>query len=287
VPEEARVDHDDLAARAAAAGLSPEQAQTLAEHRAGAVVPVMPAGWELTDFVDETVREGDVVWPAHSLVYRRDDGACFEVHAASEGLGDVLVLMPPHLDEATAPRIALYGPIPIGWSAPDEPESDWGAGRLNSEWFGTDGLFTHIASVAGDGCSMVSIEEARALISEFRYLDPADDNTLPGVWAPLESVEEGVDPAQFVGSDPEEIARRMFPGEEAARTHVATLRDGPRHRLVLIVHEGLMDDSIQDEHIRLAFWRGPGGEWFPSYVARQHRCRAGRGHTGWSTENCL
>ncbi len=279
---------DDVVARGRAAGLSAAQAETLAGYGAGAVVPILPEDWTLSRFVDETIDEGPgAVYPGYSLHYARADDACFEIHAASEGIGDVFTLEPPHMAEATAPQLALHGPIPVGWSTTDEPESDWGAGRLNTEWFGTDGVFFHLASVAGDGCSSLPLSEAQDLISDLRYLDPADDATLPGYWIPMEVMEEGGDLSAYTGSDAESIARTMSPAGDATSTRVETLRAGPTRRLVVVTHEGLMDDSIRDERVRISFMLNQDGQWFPLYVARQQRCHDGRGHTDWGPDACI
>lgn len=278
---------DDLAARAAAAGLTLDQAQTLTAYGAGAAVPTLPAGWTLTEMVDETVTDGPVPWPGYTLRYRRTDGACFTLMAASEGLGDAFVIAPPHDGEAAATGIAVFGPVPLGWSEPDEPGGDWGPGRLSTEWFGADGLFFLLNSATEDGCTMVTPDEARALLAGLRYLDPADDDTLPGLWAPMETMEEGGDPAALRGPDPEAMARTTFPSD-ARTTRVETLRPGADRRILLVTHEGLMDDSVQDERIRVVYVRdGFDGLWGPQYVGRQHRCRSGRGHEGWGVENCI
>lgn len=277
---------DDLAARAAAAGLTLAQAQTLAGYGAGAVVPTLPEGWRLASFADESIDEGGFVYPGYVLRYRRADGACFGLMAASEGLGDVFVIEPPNQDEAAAPGIATFGPIPVGWSAPDGPEGDWGPGRLSTEWFGTDGLFVLLNSAAEDGCAMVTAEEARGLLAGLRYLDPSDDASLPGVWAWVDVMEEGTDPESRRAADPEAAARAAFPGE-ARTTRVETIRPGERRRVVLVTHEGLMDDSIRDERVRIAYVRDPDGLWTPQYAGRQQRCQPGRGHQDWSPELCL
>ncbi len=277
---------DDLAARAAAAGLTLDQAQTLAAYGAGAAVPTLPEGWTLTDFLDETVEDGPIPYPGYSLRYRHADGACFTLSAASEGLGDVFVIEPPHVDEATAPGIALFGPIPVGWSAPDDPAGDWGPGRLSTEWFGNDGLFVLLNSAAEDGCARVTADEARGLLAGLRYLDPADDASLPGVWAWEEVMEEGADPDSRRAADPEAAARATFLADARA-TRVETIRPGERRRVVLVTHEGLMDDSVRDERVRVAYVRHPDGLWAPQYAGRQQRCQAGRGHADWSPEPCL
>jgi hypothetical protein len=244
-------------------------------------VPTLPEGWRLTGFTDETIDEGGVVYPAYVLRYRHADGACFDLMAASEGLGDVFVIEPPHLTEADAPGIALFGPIPVGWSAPDEPAGDWGPGRLDTEWFGTDGLFVRLGSGAEGGCAMLTPDDARGLLAGLRYLDPADDASLPGVWAWAE-VGEAAHPA----GDPEAATRTAFAGEARA-TRVETIRPGAARRVVLITHEGLMDDSVRDERLRVAFALDMDGLWRAQYAGRQQRCQPGRGHTDWSAEPCL
>ena len=285
-PEEASTRADDLAARAAAAGLTLAQAQALAAYGAGAVVPTLPDGWRLASFADESIDEGGFVYPGYVLRYRRGDGACFGLMAASEGLGDVFMIEPPNQDEATAPGIATFGPIPVGWSAPDAPEGDWGPGRLSTEWFGTDGLSVLLNSAAGDGCTMVTVEEARGLLAGLRYLDPADQASLPGVWAWVDVMGEGGDYASARGADPEAAARAAFAGE-ARTTRVETIRPGERRRVVLVTHEGLMDDSVRDERVRVAYLRDPDGQWTPQYAGRQQRRQPGRGHADWSPEPCL
>jgi hypothetical protein len=282
----APVQTDDVRTRALAAGLTPQQGEQLAAYRAGAVVPTPPDGWELVEFRDEPVDVLGVVYPGYTLDYRNRNGACFQFMAASEGLGDVFVIPPPHEDEADAPAIALFGPIPLGWSAPDEPSGDWGPGRVSTEWFGTDGLFFKLGSAAEDGCGVISSPEAQDLLASLRYLDPADDDTLPGHWEYPDMMQNAVDPARLSGPDPEAAARTTYVGD-AQSTRVETIRNGHDRRVVLVTHQGLMDDSIQDQRFRITYVRDSEGLWSPQYAGQQQRCRSGRGHQDWGPERCV
>ncbi len=270
--------------RAAAAGLTAAQADTLRGYESGAVVPTLPEGWRLTGFTDGTLDEGGFFFPGYTLAYRRTDGACFSLVAASEGLGDVLMMEPPHTSEATAPGVAVYGPIPVGWTEPGDPADEWEGDYLASEWFGTDGLVFHIDSNDGEGCTRISPDDARVLLEGMRYLDPADD-AYAGLWAFTDAAPEADAPAPPQAADPETAARAAFAGD-AATTRAESIQGGERRRVVLVTNEGLHDDSVRDERIRAAYVRGPEG-WSPPYVvARQVRCQEGRGHQAWGAEAC-
>jgi hypothetical protein len=258
-----------------------DQARGMAGHNAGAVVPTLPDGWRLDSFEDWTESFDGMTYPSWVLGYRHEDGSCFQLHSASEGLGDVFVLAPPHTSAASAPAIASNGAIPIGWSAPDDPPGDWGPGVLVTEWFGIDGLFFHLSSSPDDGCSPIDVDEARSLIAGLRYLDPADDETLPGVWAAADMSPEDL----TATLDPERHAAATFAGD-ASSTRVTTLRGGADRRTLLITQEGLMDDSVRDQRIRLTYSRA-GDEWMPGFASTQRRCHQGRGHQDWSAEPCV
>jgi hypothetical protein len=100
-------------------------------------------------------------------------------------------------------------------------------------------------------------------------------------------MQAGADPMQYAGPDPEAAAQAMSPAGDATSTRIETLRTGPTRRLVVVTHEGLMDDSIRDERVRITFMLNSDGEWFPLYFARQQRCREGRGHTDWGPDGCV
>ena len=273
--------------RAAAAGLTAAQADTLRGYESGAVVPTLPEGWQLTAFADETIDEGGLLFPAYVISYRRTDGACFRLLAASEGLGDVLVMEPGHTGEATVPGVALYEPIPVGWTEPGDPD-DGVAGDylyLASEWAGTDGLVFHIDSDTNEGCTPVSFDDARALLEGMRYLDPADDASA-GLWAFSAVDPEGDDPAPPHAADPEAAARAAYTGD-AATTRVESIQGGERRRVVLVTNEGVRDSAVRDERVRAAYIHGLDG-WMPPYVVgRQWRCQAGHGHPDWGAEACM
>jgi hypothetical protein len=281
--------------RAAAAGLTAAQADTLMGYQSGAVVPTLPEGWQLTDFANETLDEGGLLFPSYTLSYRRTDGACFRLLTASDGLGDVLVMAPSHMSEATAPGVALYDPIPVGWTEPGDPDDGWDGEYLASEWAGTDGLVFHIDSDNIDsndidsdnteGCAMISSDDARALLEGVRYLDPTDD-AYAGLWAFSAVDPEADDPAPVHAADPEAAARATYAGD-AATTRVESIQGGERRRVVLVTNEGLRDDAVRDERVRAAYVHAPDG-WMPPYVVgRQVRCQAGHGHQEWGAEACM
>jgi hypothetical protein len=56
---------------------------------------------------------------------------------------------------------------------------------------------------------------------------------------------------------------------------------------VIVVHDGLMDDSIRGYRYRLAMKRDERGVWSLTSIRRAWRCWPGRGHEDYSTERCL
>jgi len=281
---------DTKATRAEAAGLDEGQAAALDTLGVTVYVPVLPEGWRLLEALTDTLTEDGVFYPSYTLRYRTSQGTCLDLLAASEGLGDVFLSEPPHERDVRVSGVTTTGPVHLGWGIAGETDEGWEDGRVATEWFGTDGLYLSVQSSDADECRPASPEAAEALLSTLRPLDPAGDAVFIG---PVEIVESESPDAQtpFLSSDSlETVARRLFGaterGEGNAETTVETLRLRPRFAVVLVTNTNLSDDSVRDERTRVVFTRGDAG-WTVTTAGRQVRCRAGRGHTGWSDEACV
>ncbi|HYE97230.1 MAG TPA: hypothetical protein VD962_13590 [Rubricoccaceae bacterium] len=279
---------EGLRERARAAGLSDAQARQLVALDVAAVVPELPDGWTLTSLHTETIEESAIPYPSYTLAYRRADGACFSLDAASEGIGDVFFDEPPHSREVEVPGIATFGPAYVGWSGPGETAEGWETPRVQTEWFGADGVFYNLGTMDDtEGCRPISVEEATAILQGLRYLDPGDDRTALGPMMPMETMEEGANPDDFTGRTPDAAARRTFQQGDAREMEIATLRQTARRAVVLVTWLGLADDSIRDERVRVVYQRDGNGVWVPSMLGKQVRCHAGRGHQDWGAEPCV
>lgn len=123
---------------------------------------------------------------------------------------------------------------------------------------------------------------ARPALEAPRAERPAADTL--GVFAPYDGILEGTD--RLSGPDPEAAVRAYFADAEADSVRIETAERTDTRVVVLVTGFGIYDDSAHDERIRLVFEPAPGGRWGPVEAARQQRCRAGRGHTGWGPELC-
>ena len=280
---------DDLAARAAAAGLSAAQAQQLVDLGVPVIVPALPEGWSLADFSAEAEEYDGFRYPYYRLAYRHAGGVCFAIEAASEGIGDVFLNEPPHSREAEVPGVATYGPVVLGWADEGEVDAEYDVPHVRSEWFGADGLAVSLGSDAAEGCLRVTPDEAAALLGGLRYLDPDDDALALGPLAFVDLANPIVGDLAS-GPTPEAAATQVFAqpeGEGAAATAVEVLRRRPEHVVVLVTNTNLPDDSIRDERVRAVVRPGDDGAWLVTEAGRQVRCRDGRGHAEWGPEPCL
>ncbi len=274
----------DTTARAAAAGISPEQAASLDALGVPVAVPVLPRDWRLETVTVARPGPGDFGWPEYALTYRRNNGACLTLLGASEGLGSVMVDEPPARRNVRAPDLATAGPVALGWAGPVAGTAEgWETPRLESEWFGIDGIAFRITSEATPACRRVRPEAATAFVASLRYLD-ARDGAATGAWALADAGDAAT------GTSPEAAVRAAFAPEEPAEgrqtTTVQTLRARPAHATVMLTTTGLADDSVQDERVRAATVRQGDGTWVVASAGRQVRCQRGRGHTGWSAAPC-
>ncbi|MDX1419264.1 MAG: hypothetical protein R3181_04805 [Rubricoccaceae bacterium] len=267
--------------RADAARLSEAQALQLVALGVPVVVPTLAEDWTLTVFsADPGLYEGGR-FPSYGLEYRRADGTCLWIEGASEGIGDAFVEPPTHQREVHAPAIATYGPLLLGWSGTARPRD------LGTEWFGADGLAVRLGSADADGCHPLTPDEAAALLSALRYLDPDDD---PLALGPLLSVDLYAPPdgEPLRGPTPEAaVAAFAQVAEEGDPTvTVERLRQREDHAVVLVTTLGLLDDSVRDERVR-AVLRRDGDGWVVAEAGRQIRCHEERGSQVWHAQRCL
>lgn len=270
--------------RAAAAGLSPAQAEALAGLGVPVAVPgALPDGWRVADL---DVEAGD--FARYAIRYEGPGGACFALVGETEGLGDRLVLAPPQQREVAIPALATHGPVVLAWSdATDRADPEgWPAGHASTDWFGTDGVAYAVDSPVGDSqgrrshaCARADIDDLASVVGSLRPLDPRDDGPT-GVWALAEAT--GAEAAS-----PEAAARALAgPDEEGGRTAVEVLHRRPRHAVVVVTRTGLADDSVRDERLRVTVVRA-GEAWSAAHAVRQVRCQAGRGSAEWTAGDCL
>lgn len=278
---------DTTRSRADAAGLTEAQASELERLGVPVYVPVLPPGWTLAEATSAApTSDGDVAYPEYTLRYRTPAGACLSIVAASEGLGDIFLDTTPNGRDVAVrgvPTSATY-PVRLGWSAPGDGTEGWDGGRVQTEWFGTDGLALNVGSDGGGGCAMASPDDAEALLASLRPLDPADDALLLG---PTLTADVGALPN---GPDPEALALAAYgpeePGEGRQATAVETLRRRDAFAVVLVTTADQADDSVRDERTRVVLMRR-GAEWEIVSAGTQTRCQPGRGHAEWSGAVCM
>ncbi|HEX8386587.1 MAG TPA: hypothetical protein VF576_10400, partial [Rubricoccaceae bacterium] len=117
---------DTPESRAEAAGLSPEQAAALDSLGVPVYVPVLPEGWSLDEATSATSESDDgTAYPEYLLRVRTDEETCLELHAASEGIGDVFLGEPPHERDVRVPGVPGGGPARLGWGIVGETEEGW------------------------------------------------------------------------------------------------------------------------------------------------------------------
>ena len=166
------------AERAAAAGLSDAQTAALDSLEVPVYIPALPEGWTLTDASTERLESDGTVYPGYELHYRTAAQTCLHLVAASEGLGDVFVMEPPHTRDVTVTGVPTDGPTRLGWGVAGETAEGWDGGRVATEWFRTGDLSLSLQSPDdADACGPASPEDAEALLVSLRALDPADDVT--------------------------------------------------------------------------------------------------------------
>ena len=162
------------AERAAAAGLSGENVAEIDSAGITAYVPVMPAGWTVQDVFTERDGDGPVL-PNYTITYRSPAGACVFVNAASEGLGGVFVAEPPNERAVFVPGVPMDEPARLGWATAADSTVEWGAGLVQTEWFGRGMPQLGVSTGTDEGCQYASPDEVEAVLKTLRPLDPDDD----------------------------------------------------------------------------------------------------------------
>lgn len=162
--------------RAAAAGLSDAQTAALDSLEVPVYVPALPEGWALQEAMTERLESGGTFYPGYELHYRTAAQTCLHLIAASEGLGDVFVMEPPHTRDVAVAGVPTDGPARLGWGLAGETVEGWDGGRVATEWFRTGDLSLSLQSPDdADACGPASPEDAEAFLVSLRALDPADD----------------------------------------------------------------------------------------------------------------
>ncbi|HEX8299257.1 MAG TPA: hypothetical protein VF594_08870, partial [Rubricoccaceae bacterium] len=139
-------------------------------------VPVLPEGWTLEEATTERLESDGTMYPGYELHYRTASQTCLHLMAASEGLGDVFTMEPPHTRDLTIPGVPSDGPAVLGWGIPGETAENWEDGRVATEWFQTGRFSLSLQTPdATEACGPVSPEDAEAFLLSLRALDPEDD----------------------------------------------------------------------------------------------------------------
>lgn len=178
---------DTQESRAEAAGLSDRDVAALDSLGVPVYVPVLPDGWTLDEVTARTVDGGDSTsFPEYVLRVRTAEETCLEVHAASEGIGDLFVEEPPHERDVRVPGVPTGGPARLGWGIAGETTEGWEDGRVATEWFEAGDFYLAVLSNDADGCRPGSPEAAETLLGSLRPLDPDDDAGPDGTSDPVE-----------------------------------------------------------------------------------------------------
>jgi len=107
---------------------------------------------------------------------------------------------------------------------------------------------------------------------------------------------EPVDPSLFNAeirgrtdiASPEELIKLFYgsgPGEGTRSFTVEAKETGAGVFEIMLVHEGLADDSVDSEKILMEA-RKENGKWTVLGIRRAWKCKPGRGRASWGTEAC-
>ena len=236
-----------------------------------------------------------------TLVYRRLDGACFEL-SGREGR-----LVIPDLPLAsTEAEVVALGRRARVYQAADDPGATsaqvWGVGAVVSEPIRLEGADVLFLSDTKDGCRPVSLEEGARLVSSLRLLTVASGASATGLPAsgrevglptatrdlgPFAPADDVLD-AAVTGPSPEAVAEAVAAryGRDAGRVAADVLSRGSYEATALVTLLDLRDDSVRDERLRLTL-TPVGDGWRPVEAGRQVRCQPGRGHADWGPGTCL
>ena len=163
------------AERAAAAGLSDGQIAALDSLEVPVYVPTLPEGWTLQEATTERLESDGTVYPGYELHYQTAAQTCLHLIAASEGLGDVFVMEPPHTRDVVVPGVPTDGPAHLGWGLAGETAEGWEGARVATEWFRTGDFSLSLQSPdEADACGPASPEDAETFLASLRALDPDD-----------------------------------------------------------------------------------------------------------------
>jgi hypothetical protein len=112
----------------------------------------------------------------------------------------------------------------------------------------------------------------------------------PGPPPPAADGRVPVDGFEEAGSSPEALAAAFLRLDEqrGATTSLVTTEppEGATRATVVATLDGLLDDSVEAVRYVLVVAKGDDG-WRLESARRAQRCRAGRGHAGFSADPCV
>lgn len=270
-------------------GLSRSQADQLRGLGLPVLVPGDPGDFRLTVFeVSQSVASA-----SYRIDYQRADGACFQVSGSTEGpRGPGYPLVSTDVQIASVPG----QPVVRVYQAADDPAATsaqvWGVRAVVSEYVSMDGMSVHLLSDTVDGCAPVSLEEGAAIVAGLRMIaaGPASGAVVSaesdlGPFAPATDLTDRYNAASSPEVAAEAVAAR-YDGE-ADDVAISVLSETDTEAVVLVTVEGLRDDSVRDERLRLTYVRDGFGTWELVDAGRQVRCWPNRGHAAWGAEPCL
>lgn len=288
----------DDTAMAAAAGLTSEQADRLAELGAPGPIPVAVPAYVPQGFHVVGIRaSGDQaldVYVYYSIRYAASDGTCFTIESKT------LRLIRSYRDPLLPVEVPIFANTAennarIFWSSPDV--APIAPGSVFAGWLGAGPRFYRLASgpMVAEKCGNIGSATAARIVESLRWL-PAT--------APAKTDVDPFDSAAYadIAAESVEIPMRQqhpSPARHAAMYVLDTLGlvDGARRPdnlrtkmghmgpFVLVTYAGLDDDAIAARRYLIKMF-AYGHHWLASNIGVQYRCRPGHGHRNWSQQPC-
>jgi hypothetical protein len=158
------------------------------------------------------------------------------------------------------------------------------------DWNGV--AFTHVEPVSD---KMGNVRTAASAKARLRRLSKTlTQKTEMQVWVDFvphnQSIAKAATAGEAWAKDPAQIIARTFGGFSDTRSKtvefVAPTADGADTLRVTITSDGLMDDSVRGEKIRLELKADNKGVWQFTAASKAWRCQPGRGRQDYSTTKC-
>lgn len=265
--------------------LIPEHVADLVALSFPAVGPVLPRGWGIGQVSVVAPGGSADQYPNYRINMATPKGRCLNLQAESEGLGGVFAQEPPRIREILLEKIAIGGPVYLGWSQVGGNAEGWDAGRISTEWFGLDGFsFRVTTDDIRPGCRPAGVEDVVTVLRSLRNLDPAYDATLPGAYR-FSELELEDTPSGSPRGLAERVAASFEASEGRGTKEVRVLVERQRHAVALVTLLNQADDSVRDQRFRVSMLRFDDG-WHMGLVGSQVRCQPGRGSQEWTVEAC-